>query len=194
MARIEGCPSADVDQPVSRQHEQDFNQYYGYPSYWASSGIWGMGSTPAMISARRVEDAAERAVALSEKLACDAHLRSTQELRGYHLQGSEGAIGHVADFIIDDETWTVRYLVIDTSNWWFGKQVLIAPPWASRVSWEEKALFVDLSRAAVKTSPEWDAGTAMDRDFEQRLHDHFGRPAYWAKDDHPAATEVSQHH
>jgi hypothetical protein len=131
MAKIEKCPSTDMHQPVSRQHEEDLNQYYGYPSYWAYSGLWGMGSNPAMIAAKREKVAAARAVALSEKLSYDTHLRSTKELRKYHLQGSDDAIGHVEDFIVDDVTWEVLYLVVNTSNWWLGKKVLIAPRWAS---------------------------------------------------------------
>lgn len=59
-------------------------------------------------------------------------MRSAREVRGYQIQGRDEAIGHVNDFIVDDETWEIRYLVIDTSNWWFGKKVLVAPHWASR--------------------------------------------------------------
>src|SRR5664279_1026491 len=140
MAKIEESPSTDMDQPVSRQHEEDLNRYYGYPSYWAYSTLWGLGSNPALIAAKREKIAAARTVALSETFSYDSHLRSTNELRGYHIQGSDDAIGHVEDFIVDDETWEVLYLVVNTSNWWLGKKVLIAPRWASRINWKESCL------------------------------------------------------
>ncbi|MDA3923836.1 MAG: PRC-barrel domain-containing protein [Kiritimatiellae bacterium] len=67
----------------------------------------------------------------------DPTLRSMQKVRGYHIQGSDGEIGHVDDFIIDDETWAIRYLVVDTKNWWREKKVLVSPQWIERVSWDE---------------------------------------------------------
>jgi hypothetical protein len=190
MAKIEHCPDIDMDRPVSRQHEDDFNQYYGYPDYWAYSGLWGTGSNPAMIAAKREEVAVARAVALTEQLSFDIHLRSTSELRGYHIEGSDGAIGHVADFIVADDSWAVRYLVIETGSWWSSKKVLLAPQWASRVSWKEQAVFVELSRDLIRDSPEWDPDVVIDRAYEARLHDHFGRPPYWTGDGHPEPAEA----
>jgi hypothetical protein len=183
MADIENCPSIDVDKPVSRQHEQDFNQYYGYPPYWGYSGVWGVGNSPSLLAIRKDEVAAARAAVKSEKRSYDIHLRSTNELRGYHIQGTDEAIGHVEDFIVDDETWEVRYLVIDTSIWWFGKKVLVAPRWASRISWEEKAVYVDMSRDSIKNSPELDPSLVINREYETHLYAYFGRPAYWSRDD-----------
>jgi hypothetical protein len=179
MAKIEHCPSTDMDKPVSRQHEDDYNQYYGYPSYWWSSGLWGMDDFPAMLVAKRAEAAAELADSQAQKASYDVHLRSTNEVRGYHIQGSDEAIGHVEDFIVDDETWEVRYLVIDTSNWWFGKKVLVAPQWTSSISWEEKTVHIDMTREAIRNSPEWDPSIAIQREYEAQLHDHFGRQVYW---------------
>jgi sporulation protein YlmC with PRC-barrel domain len=183
MADIENCPSTEMDKPVSRQHEQDFNQYYGYPPYWGDSGVWGLGDSPAVLAAKREEVAAARAAVHTEERSYDAHLRSTNELRGYHIQGTDEAIGHIEDFIVDDETWEVRYLVIDTSNWWFGKRVLIAPRWASRISWEKKLLYVEMSRDSIKNSPELDPSLVINREYETHLYAYFGRPAYWTRED-----------
>ena len=182
MAAIENCPSVDMDKPVSRQHEQDFNQYYGYPPYWGYSGVWGVGSSPALLAIRTGEVAAARATEKSEERSYDVHLRSTNEVRGYDIQGTDEAIGHVEDFIVDDETWEVRYLVIDTSNWWFGKKVLVAPKWASRISWEEKVVHVEMSRESIKNSPVFDPSLVINREYETHLYAYFGRPAYWAPD------------
>lgn len=185
MAEIENCPGADMDKPVSRQHEQDFNQYYGYPSYWWTSGLWGMDSYPAMLALKRDEADAAVAADREEKQAYDIHLRSTNEVRGYHIQGNDEAIGHVDDFIVDDATWEVRYLVIDTSNWWFGKKVLVAPQWASRISWEEQVVHIEMSRETIKDCPEWDPASVIEREYETHLHKHFGRPVYWDENGFP---------
>ena len=108
------------------------------------------------------------------------HLRSAKEVTGYHVRGSDGAIGHVADFIVDDGTWEVRYLVVDTSHWWAAeKKVLVAPDWATSVSWPKREVNVDLSRQTIKSSPTWEASTVIGRDYEARLYDHYERPGYW---------------
>jgi hypothetical protein len=180
--KVKNSPSVDLDKPVSRQHEQDYHSYYGYPVYWGYSGLWGMGAYPGLLAT-----GGWNVVAATDEApeTVDPHLRSARELRGYQIQGTDDAIGRVADFIVDDETWEVRYLVIDTGNWWLGNKVLVAPRWAGRVSWEEKKVFVDLSREAIKNSPAWDATAPINREYEAHLYDYYGRPAYWAGRDRP---------
>lgn len=175
--KVSNSPSVDVDKPVSRQHERHYSRHYGFPFYWGRSGLWGMGASPAALAQGRWnETPAEE----DEELG-DVHLRSAKEVRGYNIQGIDAAIGHVEDFIVDDESWEIRYLVIDTSNWWFGKKVLVAPAWRSRVSWEEDTVHVDLSRQAIKDSPTWNAKAAINREYESRLYDYYGRPVYWER-------------
>jgi hypothetical protein len=187
--KVKNSPSVDVDKPVSRQHERDLFGYYKYPYYWGYSGLWGMGGYPGLIAVAGWKappaDYPER--------ADDVHLRSAKEVRGYHIQGSDEAIGHVADFIVDDETWEVRYLVIDTRNWWLDMEVLVAPHWASRISWSEKKVFVDLSRQAIKDSPAWNPTAPVNREYEARLYDYYGRPVYWDTGDQPAGTALPKH-
>jgi hypothetical protein len=187
--KVKNSPSVDVDKPVSRQHERDYYGYYGYPYYWDCSGLWGMDSTPGMLAAGTWnESPAEH----SDKSG-DVHLRSAKEVRGYHIQGSDEPIGHVEDFIIDDVTWAIRYLVIDTSNWWFGKKVLVAPHWAHGVCWEDRNVHVALSRQAIKNSPVWNATTAINREYEARLYDYYGRPVYWESGDRSALPPPAHH-
>lgn len=127
----------------------------------------------------------------SEEFSGDVHLRSDEEVRGYHVEGSDAAIGHIEDFIVDDETWEVRYLVVDTRNWWFGKKVLVMPQWASRISWTERKVYLDLSRQQIKDSPEWNAAAAIDRAYETRLHDYYRRPGYWVGSAKPSVPPSS---
>ncbi len=175
--KIKNGPSVDTDKPVSRQHEQQYFGYYGYPYYWGYSGLWGAGMYPGLLASTGPGPARAPAEGVAKPDA-DVHLRSINEVRGYHIAGTDESIGHIDDFIVDDETWEVRYLVIDTKNWWFGKKVLIAPHWASRISWLERTVHVELSRQAVKDSPEWNPGAGVNRAYETRLYDYYGRPVY----------------
>jgi len=176
MEKVRNSPSIDVDKPVSRQHEGDFSRYYGFPYYWRAPGLWGWGSYPDGLAAA---GSGETTTGHSE-LSGDVHLRSERDLRRYQIQGTDGAIGHVDDFLVDDETWEVRFLVIDTSHWWFGKRVLIAPHWASRISWDESKVYVDMSRQKIKNSPEWNRSLAINLEYEARLADYYGRPVHRA--------------
>jgi hypothetical protein len=75
----------------------------------------------------------------------DSHLRSTEGIAGYHVEASDGEIGHVDGFIIDDQAWAIRYIEVATRNWWPGKKVLVSPVWAERVSWEESKVSFGLT-------------------------------------------------
>lgn len=175
MDRVRNSPSVDTEKPVSRQQERDYDRYFGYSSYWGSVGPWGEGPSPAWLAAKSwVEPVLDPADA-----GADVHLRSASEVRGYHIQGRDAEIGHVNDFAIDDETWEVRYLVVDTSNWWLGKKVLVAPQWATRVSGEREKVYVDLTRQSIKDCPAWNAADAINREYEARLYAYYQRPAYW---------------
>jgi hypothetical protein len=183
MDKVKSSPSIDADKPVSRQHERGYYRHYGYPYYWDYSGLWGVGAYPGLLAAGSWSDDPSEPV--DEPV--DVHLRSALELRGYHIKGSDAAIGHVEDFIVDDESWEIRYLVIDTSNWWVGKKVLVAPHWASHISWSARQVHVDLSRQTIKKSPEWNASVAIDRQYEVNLYDYYGRRVYWEGGDRTAA-------
>ncbi len=176
MEKVRDSPSIDLDKPVSRQHEKYYHDYYDYRYYWGYPGVWAMEAVPGALATGHAKGAQPKA---SEPRADDVHLRSAKELRGYRIEGSDGEIGHIADFIADDAAWAVRYLVINTSDWWLGKKVLVAPHWASRISWAEHKVQLGITRQTIQASPEWDAIAGMSRGYETRLHAHYGRAAYW---------------
>jgi hypothetical protein len=172
--QIEESPSLDSDQPVSRQYEIQYYDYYGWPYYGYGSYTWG-GSPYIM----RDPEAWKRIDRREE--AWDPNLRSTSGVTGHHIQALDGEIGHVEDFIIDDETWSIRYLVVDTKNWWAGRHVLISPQWIERVSWSESKVFVNLSCEIIKRSREY-TPESLNRDYEAELYRHYGRLVYWAEE------------
>ena len=177
--QIEDSPSLNSDKPVSRQFEDAYSGYYGWPAYWSGPHMWG--ANPNI-----VRDSARWSDIPRNGITGNHHLRSTREVSGYHIHASDGEIGHVADFVIDDDTWAIRYLIIDTKSWLPGKKFLISPRWIERVSWSESKVFVTLSREIIKRSPEYQEESLITRDYEAKLHAHYGRRGYW--DEMPAST------
>jgi len=109
----------------------------------------------------------------------DQHLQSTGDVLGDALHAADGALGHVEDFLVEDLTWRIRYMEVDTRSWWPGKRVLVAPEWIERVSWEDSAVMVALPRDVIKNAPEYDASRPPDRAYEHRLYAFYGRWGYW---------------
>lgn len=173
--QIEDSPSLDSHKPVSRQFEESYYGHYGWPMYWAGPYTWGY--DPYI-----VRDREKWKESAQGNLAPDHHLRSTHEVSGYHIQATDGEVGHVEDFILDDETWSIRYLLVATRNWWPGKKVLVSPQWIERVSWGESKVFIDLSREIIKRSPEYTEEFLITRQYEMELHQHYDRHGYWVED------------
>jgi sporulation protein YlmC with PRC-barrel domain len=193
--QVKNSPSIDTDKPVSRQHEKEYLGYYGYPHYWVGGGLWGWGVNPRMVlggvgsegtatvSGRaHAEKLGIDPDANSEGLPHDPHLRSGNEISSYDLHAEDGDIGHVQGILVDEKSWAIRYLVVNTSNWWLGHQVLIPPQWMVGVSWEDRKVSVSLSRHAVRASPPYAPVSRVGRDEEARIYDHYGRPGYWARE------------
>jgi uncharacterized protein YrrD len=118
-----------------------------------------------------------------KKASDDPHLRSAREVVGYHLMATDGEIGHVEDFLFDDEHWKIRYAIIDTSNWWDGRRVLLRPQWIKCLSWSDTKIYVDMSRKKIRNSPEWDPNQPLSREYELHLHMYHGGQPYWTEDD-----------
>ena len=170
--QIEDSPALDADVPVTRQFEQAYYGHYGWPVYWGGPFMWG--PFPDL-----ERDPSKWGVSEGGSSVPDQHLLSTHDVTGYHIQASDGEVGHVDDFIVDDEAWALRYLVVNTSNWWPEKQVLIALSWVERVGWSEEKVFTHLSRSAIKLSAEYSGDLPPTRDYESQLHCHYDRPKYW---------------
>jgi uncharacterized protein YrrD len=176
--QIEHSPSLHCEQPISRQFETDYFGYYGWPIYWGSPSMWG--SSPYL----ERDSEKWKNMTIGEKV-WDPHLRSTHQVTDYNIQAIDGEIGHVDDFIIDDETWAIRYLIVNTRNWWPGKKVLLSPRWIESVSWEEGKVFVNLLRESIKKSPEYTEESMLTRDYEAGLHRHYNLHGYWVEEDAP---------
>ena len=152
--RIQNSPGFDSHKPVSRQYEEDYYRYYGWPQYWKGDGLWGMSASPIMeLTAKYRPD--EPGSDYTPPKRADTHLRSTQALNGYHIQTEEGTIGHVIDFIVDHETWAICHLVIETGHWFSGKEIVISPNQIDRISYEESKVFVSVTKESILKAPEY---------------------------------------
>jgi hypothetical protein len=170
--QIETSPSLYSDKPVSRQFETAYYGYYGFPTYWGGPFSWG----PYPYLTRDRDQWKESS---QSKKGWDLHLRSTGDATGHHIEALNGEIGHVEDFVIDDETWAIRYIIVGTHNWLPGKKVLVATQWIERVSWGERKVFVNLDRETIKESPAYTNESLLTRDYEARLYQHHDRKGYW---------------
>lgn len=184
-------PEIDTKKPVSRQQEIEQLAHYGYPFYWGGPGAWGWGAYPDLMltgAGPGASDAEYQSAQTREVLAMvdaqkrrheDPHLRSCREVLNYHIVAVDGDIGHVQGFLFDDETWSVRYLIVDTNNWWLDHTVVIVPQWIEDVSWLDATVTVNLTRQAVKEAPPYDSTLQLDREREVDIYLHYGRTGYW---------------
>jgi hypothetical protein len=151
--QIEDSPSIESHKPVSRQYEEDYYRYYGWPYYWEGNGLWGRSGFPLLELPPNPlpGDLATASGRFPE--SADVHLRSAQAVNGYHIQASDGAIGHICDFMMDDQSWAIRELVVKTGHRFSGREVELPASQVDRISYEESTVFVKLTIGAVEQSP-----------------------------------------
>lgn len=173
--QIKNSPDIDTEKSVSRQQEIELYTHYPWTGYWGG-GIWagGMGTTGMMTSpALPLEQAIHENI--GKEQATDPHLRSTDNVTGYNIKATDGDIGDAEDFIVDDSTWKIAFMVVDTGNWLPGKKVVISPEWIKDIEWDTSEIVVNASVDQVKNSPEYDAGKYLSDDYEANLQSYYGR-------------------
>jgi hypothetical protein len=108
----------------------------------------------------------------------DSHLRSIAAVTGYHIHAADGEIGHVEDFLVDDAGWSIRYITVDTRNWWPGERVLISPRSVREIDWADGSIQVNVNRQKVKDGPLLDSAMTVDRAYEEkhRAYYDYGLP------------------
>jgi hypothetical protein len=170
MEKVKASPDVDTARPVDRQEEERLLAHYGWAPYWTDLG----GTYPLGLPGLPLGPAGEPGEG-----AGDPNLRSMREVTGYHIAAADHEVGHVADFLIDEAGWVVRYLEIDTRNWLPGKHVLLAPRWVRAIDWSARRVAVALTRAEIESAPQYEHKRPLDRGYEQRLHGHYGQEPYW---------------
>lgn len=173
--QVQDSPDIDTDKPVSRQHEAQLVNYYGWPIYWETPYTDGRTPEPIPMGDKLLEDEAQ----VEATKHWSPHLRSLSEVRGYFIHAEDGDIGHVDDMLVADKGWIIRYVVVDTRNWLPGRRVLISPLWIKDVSWAQRHVSVDLLRHTIREAPQYNPDEPVTRQYEERLFAYYGRPEYW---------------
>jgi hypothetical protein len=181
-AQVENSPDFAEHQPVSLQMEAHLYDYYGWDPAWGG-GAFGVGAIATPLSPPPLIGEAAPAAAndgtQNDPAERDPHLRSAAEIAGYHIQASDGEIGHVETVVADHASWEIRYLGVNTSNWWGGQHVLIAPIAVTEIDWADRHILIDITRDQVKASPPCGSMEMVDEAYERMLHGHYGWPGYW---------------
>ena len=149
--QIEDSPPIESHKPVSRQYEVEYYGYYGWPAYWDGGSMWGFSDYPVVLPPSREQMKADQR---RHHHRDDKHLQSTHAVMGYHIHTSDGVIGHVSSFLVDEKSWAIRELVVEAGHWYSGKEILISPSKVERISYEESKVFVNLTKADIEQTAE----------------------------------------
>ena len=144
--QIETSPSIEMHKPVSRQYEVEYYKYYGWPVYWNGGAMWGFGGFPLVMPPSKDEVEASARYHHRE----DKHLQSTQAVTGYTIHATDGEIGVVSGFRVDDRSWAILQLAVETGHWYSGKEILIPTDEIDRISYEDSKVFVRLTKASIQ--------------------------------------------
>ena len=154
--QIQDSPPIESHRPVSRQYEVEYFRYYGWPAYWAGDAMWGMGGFPVLVPPAKDEIEAQRIYYHRD----DKHLQSTEEVTGYPIQAVDGVIGHVRSFLVDDRSWAIRQMVVETGHWYAGKEIRIPINQIERISYREAKVIVTLTKAEIEKTADHELAKA----------------------------------
>jgi hypothetical protein len=172
----------DVEAWVIRHAVVDASSWLGRDVLLSPNSMgepdWGRGVLPVTVDKKAVMNSPGVDIGKKE-LHADGHLRRCNAMMDYHVQANDGEIGHIQGFLVDDRSWAIRYIVVNSTNWWLGHHVLVSPKWVRDVSWSRSSIAVDLDRQAIKDAPAYDADTGEGRDAEVSIYNHYDRNGYW---------------
>lgn len=177
--QVKDSPDIDFDAPVSRQQEGSLYDHYGWNPYWGPHMYFSPGDRAPVVPPQPDRPEEEPVPTPDTRTEGDPHLRSIGEVTGYNVHATDGDIGHIEDFLLDSDGWVIRYVVVDTVNWWPGRNVLVSPIAFTDVVWATHSVNVNLARRQIRDAPDYYAGQAVDRAYEALYHDHYGYPHYW---------------
>jgi uncharacterized protein YrrD len=152
-AEVERAPTFEINQPLVWQKEREICTHYRWNTYFPIS---------------------ERELAIFR-----GTLASANGLKDFSLQALDGELGKIVNYIIDDRTWIVRYLVVDTAKWLTGRKVLLSLAWIQSIDWPNQLVVVDLTQAQIENAPEYDPTIPIERMYEIELYKHYDKAPYW---------------
>lgn len=162
--QVRRSPEMRLDKPITRPEEEALYVYYGWPMYWAAGPPVGTGTidmyprTADRTDIERLDAEARRRGSPPPAPQQQPHLRSTREVKGYRVQGADGAAGHVDDLLAEEVDWVIHYLVVHTRDILPGRRVLLPVGAVTEWSWSGAEVGVTMTRRQVEESPEYDPG------------------------------------
>lgn len=179
---VENSPGIEADLPFSLQKERELRLFFKWREYW-NDDIFLQPAEFRPIGApgkTAVDPSLQQRVTTSTSLEGNPYLRSANEIRNYGIRAKNGEIGHVEDFMITEDIWDIRYLLVDTRNWLPGKKVLISPKWVDSIDWSQQIVEVEMTQELIEGSPEYVPHMPISRDYEISLYEYYGKPHDWA--------------
>jgi hypothetical protein len=155
--QIEDSPSIESHRPVSRQFEEEYYRYFGWPVYWDTSGLSGQTAFP-IVPPPSIPDTTSHH---GHNQRDDIHLRSTKAVTGYQIQASDGPIGSVSSFMVNAGNWAIRELVVEAGHWYSGKKILILPKNIERISYDDSTVFVKLTKEDIQQTSKNDVAQVV---------------------------------
>jgi uncharacterized protein YrrD len=178
--QVKNSPDIDTEKPISRQQESEYHLYYNFPPYWGGVALWGRYDQPGGTADAEDAETAEHGMEHGER---SKHLRSAREVRGYRVVAVDGQVGHNDNFLMDVDTWAIRYLVVNTGGWLKRHEVLLTPKLVDRVIWAEAQIDINASRELIEGTPDYHRGEDVDRAYEEALFKHYTTHPYWTEDE-----------
>ena len=131
--QVHTAPTLESHPPVALQDYQEIQRFVAWDAYWA--GVFD---------------------GLPED---DVHLRNTRAVTGHHVFGLDGEVGYVDNFVIEDATWSIRYLVVRMGMRRDARRVLVEPRWVEAIDWQRRGVHVHLAASEIEQATEF-AGKA----------------------------------
>lgn len=173
--KVRESPDVTTELPILRQEEIELHRHYLWEPYWIPGfgGLFEGFPGPIPMPQPPVPAQAAEPGAAEDKNPKDPHLRSADEMLGYDVETSDGAVGHLNDFIFDAADWTIHWLVIDTGVWVAGKKVLIPTSGVKQITLSDQTVYLELTREAILSGPPYDPAQLADTQLEEKLHEHY---------------------
>jgi hypothetical protein len=170
--QIRNSPELPAGMRINRETEARYAAHYGYPPYWAGPQLWAWAPTPGGLA---IAPPADYAPPHEQVEPDERALRSLRALLGQHVHARDGDIGHIDDGIVDDESWHIAHLLVDTSNWIGGVYVLMPTALIRDVDWT-RWLAIEATREQVLSAPRYDPAQPLDRTISIAVARHYGLP------------------
>ncbi|GGD02692.1 hypothetical protein GCM10007216_36830 [Thalassobacillus devorans] len=174
-------------QDFSYEKEMELSDTFGWKQYWAGEFLWGGYLTP-MDPVEEPARAAEPQTTQEPPINDNVHdrkdkLRSSESIKGEFkhgvVHGENGKIGYIKDLMIDEGTWRIRYLLVDTSEWSTNERVLLSPDWLQSVDWLTNDFYIDLKLETIEDGPNYEKDQTVTKEFEEMIYRKYRKEPYW---------------